>query len=90
MTHLENQLEQLILVLSKPVVAPEDELWSASQVADYLGLAYRTVRETYIHRPGFPQPVAFPNDTGAKPELRWLAIEVKAWVKGLRRYGEAA
>lgn len=51
-----------------------DDLWSADDIADYLGLAKNTVQGRTVKTNGFPRPVMLP--TGGK---RWVAKEVRAW-----------
>lgn len=56
--------------------SPEDSLWDAIQVADYLGVSARTVH-AYRRRHGLPT-ITF----GAKNRtLRFDPAEVKAWAR---------
>jgi predicted DNA-binding transcriptional regulator AlpA len=53
-------------------------LWTAEEIADYLRVSPRTVREVYAPQPGFPRPVS------PGRHLRWYAHEVAEWVEGTR------
>lgn len=74
---LADQLAQRGLVVpQKPAEAPDpDELWSARQVREYLGISTSTF---YDRRktPGFPSLVDRPG------QPRWLASEIRAWAAG--------
>lgn len=74
---LADQLAQRGLVVpQQPVDLPSpDELWSAQQVREYLGISTSTL---YDRRktPGFPSLVDRPG------QPRWLASEIRAWAAG--------
>lgn len=73
---LADQLVQRGLVVpQQPVTPPPDELWSAEQVRDYLGISQTTF---YGRRatPGFPSMVDRPG------QPRWRASEIRAWAVG--------
>lgn len=53
-------------------------LWDASQIAEYLRLAPRTVAEKVTVQPTFPRPLHI--GTGAKHKARrWKAVDVIEW-----------
>lgn len=74
---LADQLAQRGLVVpTQPVDLPDpDELWSARQVREYLGISTSTF---YDRRkaPGFPSLVDRPG------QPRWIASEIRAWAAG--------
>ena len=74
---LANQLAQRGLVVSQQQIeTPDpDELWSAKQVREYLGISASTF---YDRRktPGFPSVVDRPG------QPRWRASEIRAWAAG--------
>lgn len=74
---LADQLAQRGLVVpQQPAELPApDELWSARQVREYLGISTSTF---YDRRktPGFPSLVDRPG------QPRWLASEIRAWAAG--------
>jgi predicted DNA-binding transcriptional regulator AlpA len=75
---LADQLLQRGLVVPQQVEAQAvdpDELWSAAQVREYLGISQTTF---YARRatPGFPMIVDRPG------QPRWRASEIRAWAIG--------
>jgi predicted DNA-binding transcriptional regulator AlpA len=72
---LADQLLQRGLVVPQEAPAEPDELWSAAQVRDYLGISQTTF---YARRAtaGFPMVVDRPG------QPRWRASEIRAWVIG--------
>ena len=74
---LADQLAQRGLVVPQQPVeqSDPDELWSAKQVREYLGISTSTF---YDRRktPGFPALVDRPG------QPRWLASEIRAWAAG--------
>ena len=69
---LDDVIRRLIIELRIP---DEHRLWSAGDIAQYLGLAKRTVAERLVFTPGFPRPV----DVGPR---RWYMAEVIEWARG--------
>lgn len=55
------------------------KLWDAKQIAEFIGVKPRTVKEHYITKAGFPKPFRL----NARV-LRWDADEVVAFVKKCR------
>lgn len=55
------------------------KLWDVKQVADFLNVKPRTVRERYRNNPAFPRPYKLNEIT-----MRWDADEVIAFVKSSR------
>lgn len=74
---LADQLAQRGLVVpQQPAELPDpDELWSARQVREYLGISTSTFYERR-KTPGFPSLVDRPG------QPRWRASEVRAWAAG--------
>lgn len=66
--------------LAKPRVPIEDEAWTAEQVAEYLSVCTRQVKERYATADGFPRPRRLPSN-GSKGHLRWRAGEVIEWFR---------
>lgn len=55
------------------------KLWSAEQVAEFLNVCPRTVKEKYQNRPEFPKAYRI-----SKAKLRWDADEIINFVKSCR------
>ena len=55
------------------------KLWTAQQVAEFLQVAPRTVKEKYRNRPDFPRPCMI-----STKKLRWDADEIVSFVKSSR------
>lgn len=74
---LADQLAQRGLVVPQnPIELPApDELWSARQVREYLGISTSTFYQRRA-TPGFPSLVDRPG------QPRWLASEIRAWAAG--------
>lgn len=74
---LADQLAQRGLVVpQQPTELPApDELWSARQVREYLGISTSTFYQRRA-TPGFPSLVDRPG------QPRWLASEIRAWAAG--------
>lgn len=74
---LADQLAQRGLVMSQQQIeTPDpDELWSAKQVREYLGISASTFYERR-KTPGFPSVVDRPG------QPRWRASEIRAWGRG--------
>lgn len=74
---LADQLAQRGLVVPQQPVEPSapDELWSARQVREYLGISTSTFYQRRA-TPGFPSLVDRPG------QPRWLASEIRAWAAG--------
>lgn len=72
-------IRDLVTQLSAPKIAPEDELWTAQEIGDYLKLSAATVAERVATRPGFPKPLQPCGTT--KAMKRWFAVDVKEWAR---------
>jgi predicted DNA-binding transcriptional regulator AlpA len=72
--------QRLDHVLRRGYVPPERQLWSAQDIAAYLGVSPRTVAERYAPRPDFPAPIRLPS-TGQAGLKRWKAAEVMTWAE---------
>ena len=59
----------------------ENQIWSAKQVADYLGVCPRQVRERYSIQPGFPEAIRLGH--GSRSPIRWKAADILNWVEGM-------
>lgn len=79
-----NKLDQLIKMLSRPVIPIEKTLWTAKQAADYLGVEQRTLTESYALRRDFPAAIMLTEGT-KKSTRRWNAAEVIAWADRQRQ-----
>lgn len=69
-----NTEELLRRVINDVVIPDRERLWTADDVANFLGLSPRTVSEKIAMQPGFPRPLKF----GVK---RWYMMEVMAWAR---------
>jgi prophage regulatory protein len=67
-------------VLRRGYVPPERQLWSAQDIAAYLGVSPRTVAERYAPLPDFPTPIRLPS-TGQVGLKRWKASAVMQWAE---------
>lgn len=76
---LATAIRALVAQLSAPKIDPEDELWSAKEIGEYLKLSPVTVQDKVITRPGFPEPLQ-PCGT-VKAMKRWFAVDVKKWAR---------
>lgn len=65
-----------LVVLQQPIETPDaDEMWSAAQVRDYLGIGQTTFHQRR-KTPGFPSVVDRPG------QPRWRSSDVRAWAAG--------
>lgn len=71
---LNTKLDELARAVSKPHTPDNKELWTAEQIAQYLGVSTRQVAERYAHDTTFPKPVRFPGGT----TRRWVKSEILA------------
>ena len=78
---IQSLAERLDQVLRRGYVPPERQLWSAQDIAAYLGVSPRTVSERYAARPDFPKPIRLPS-TGETGLKRWRASDVMTWAEG--------
>lgn len=80
-----NSLSKLIATPpGAPVSEHEQErLWTASEVAEYLGVSTRQVAERYSKRGDFPRCVRLPADKG-RGHRRWFPAEIMQWAEGKR------
>lgn len=76
--------DRLDEVLRRGYVPTEKQLWSAEDVAAYLGVTKRTVAERYAPLPSFPKARQLPS-TGRRGLLRWSAKEIMDWAHRLDR-----
>ena len=61
-----------------------NERLTTADIAERFGVDVRTVRERWVHQPGFPPPIFAPS-----PRRRqWLASEVDAWATPAVRRSE--
>lgn len=60
--------------------AMPDRLWSADDVATYMGLSKASVQQRIICKPDFPPAVRVPTTGKSKTDPRWEPSEVKKWV----------
>ena len=73
-------LQELLLQLKRPQIPPEDELWSAEDIAFYIKLAVDTTERRVVTRPDFPTALQ-PCQTGKRAAKRWLAVAVRDWAR---------
>lgn len=59
------------------------KLWSAEQIAEWMGLERWTVATRVVTRPGFPRPVV-PTGTD-RGQKRWFSSEVTEWLQDHRQ-----
>lgn len=72
-----NQAQVIREVLAHLVKIPA--LWDAEQVANYLGVAPRTVAEKFVHRRDFPAALMITPST-----KRWNPQEIIEWAQTTR------
>ena len=65
-------------VMQRMAQPQQNELWTAQQVAEYLGYSPRTVAEKSTSRRDFPQPINV-GASNVKRTKRWRAEEVREW-----------
>lgn len=73
-------LQELLVQLRRPQIPPDDELWSADDIAIYLKLAADTTERRVVTRPDFPAPIQ-PCQTGRRAAKRWFAVDVRTWAR---------
>lgn len=73
-------IKDLVVQLSTPRVAPEDQLWTTEDIATYLKLAVDTTERRVVTRSDFPGPLQ-PCLTGTRAAKRWFAAEVITWAR---------
>ena len=59
----------------------EHQIWDAKQVAEYLGVSARQVRERYSLRADFPGVIRLGG--GSRSPVRWKAKAIIEWVEGM-------
>jgi hypothetical protein len=70
------RFEALVVKLEK---GNAPTVWSADDIAEWLGLSAYTIKQAVVVRPGFPAVIQV---TGAKEgQRRWFADEVIEWVR---------
>ena len=57
------------------------QLWSATEIAEYLRREERTVAEKIVFLPDFPKPIRIPTPEGRKGHRLFKAIEVIRWAE---------
>lgn len=67
------RLDEIAATLARPQIPDSRTLWTAEQVADYLGVGKRQVAERYSFEPGFPKAVRLPGSA-----RRWVKSEILA------------
>lgn len=70
-------INRLVAALEKPKA--EETLWSAEQIASWLGLSKQTVEMRVVTRPGFPAALR-PVDS-KQAQRRWFASDVIDWAR---------
>ena len=75
------QLAAAIADRVQPRVPLDIALWSADDVAVYLGMTTKTVSNHVVTLPGFPQAIRLPSRTGGRGHPRWKAGDVIAWAE---------
>lgn len=70
----EAQMPVLLSSLHEIMRKQADDLWGAEEIAAYIKLSKKSVRNRFLHKPGFPAPVELPGGC-----QRWVAKEVRAW-----------
>jgi hypothetical protein len=77
-------LESLVSILQRqthPIVPAGSELWTADDIAEYLRMNSRQVKERVVPVPGFPQAIWIPSTTGRRGQPRWKRSEVIDWAE---------
>ena len=83
-TDIAGKLEILIQLLSRPQVSQSDALWSGEDVAAYLGMSPRHVKENLSLTKGFPKAINLSGPNAAAARKRWVAKEIIHWAKAQR------
>lgn len=73
-------LQDLLAQLKRPQIPPDDELWTADDIAGYLKLAADTTERRVVTRPDFPAAIQ-PCPTGKRAAKRWFAVDVRTWAR---------
>lgn len=70
------------VVARMPATRPVATLWTAEQVADYLGIARRTFYEVSAQR-DFPKPTRITDAAGRSgpTNKRWFAEDIEDWLR---------
>ncbi len=58
----------------------EIDLWSATEIAEYLKVTSRHVLERFAPHPTFPRAIRLPTCGGGTGQPRWKAVEIIEWV----------
>lgn len=75
---IQNLLEEIASELR--ISNSDKRMWSAGDIAAYMGLSKSTVQQRIICKPDFPRSVKIP--TGDRfTNRRWYPQEVKNWIK---------
>jgi len=76
------QLAAAVAMRVRPAVPLEVELWTVTDIGNYLKVAPNKVVERYASLPDFPRRIELPTSEGRKSHPRWIAREVIRWVEG--------
>lgn len=73
------ELGELVAVLKAPRAPVKDGLWNCAQVAEFLSVPERHVRERLSKVAGFPPPLWLPNSKGEDGDMRWREATIRAY-----------
>lgn len=79
MSETERLIEVLEQIVGRPQIPVQIDLWSKDEIAAYLKLRPRTVRERTTKLPGFPQAIYLPTSGKGRGHPLWKAKEVIDW-----------
>lgn len=76
-------LQSMVEALKNPprTLRPDDRLWDAETVADYLCVSRRHVTERYACMPDFPAAVLLPTSGDSKAQRRWKPADIRRWAE---------
>ncbi|WP_035853522.1 helix-turn-helix transcriptional regulator [Deefgea rivuli] len=76
-------LQGLAEALKNPprTLKPDDRLWDADTVADYLSVTRRHVIERYACLPDFPAAMLLPTSSESKAQRRWKPTDIRRWAE---------
>jgi predicted DNA-binding transcriptional regulator AlpA len=61
----------------------DNRLWSIDDIAHYLGTSKKSIQNRIICKPGFPEAISIPVESGST-NRRWYPSEVKKWIASHR------
>lgn len=79
-TAIEQLTSAVLNTKAAPKIGLDITLWNTSDVADYIGIAYKYASEHIVTLHTFPNALRLPTRKETKGHPRWYAGDVIAWV----------